>query len=110
MGQRLTSHEDQNDILKPDRQRRDGGQQEALSRVVQGLDKGEGRLIPVVRVDRSEAAGPGAQRYQEQERNRSGDCSGTYPNCCQLLPTDPSCAGVSLFPQVSSWGSRGNAT
>jgi hypothetical protein len=43
----------------------------------------------------------GVHRYQEQERNRSSDCSGTYPNCCQLPPTDPSCAGDSLFPQVS---------
>jgi hypothetical protein len=43
-------------------------------------------------------------RYQEQERNRSRDCSGTYPNCCQLSPTDSSCAGVSLFPQVSGVG------
>jgi hypothetical protein len=74
----LTNHEDQNDTLNPGRQRCDGGQQEALGRVVQVLE-GEGRLIPVVRVDRSKAAGPGAQRYQEQERNRSRDCSGTYP-------------------------------
>jgi hypothetical protein len=43
----------------------------------------------------------GVHRYQEQERNRSLDCSGIYPNCCQLPPTDPSCAGDSLFPQVS---------
>jgi hypothetical protein len=33
-----------------------------------------------VRVDRGNAADPGAQRYQEQERNRSSDCPGTYPN------------------------------
>jgi hypothetical protein len=45
----------------------------------------------------------GAQRYQEQERNRSSDCSGTYPNCCQLPPTDPSCSGDSLFLQLSGW-------
>ena len=45
--------EDQNIPLNPDRQRRDGGQ-EALGRVVQGLE-GEGRLIPLVRVDRSKA-------------------------------------------------------
>ena len=43
----------------------------------------------------------GVLRYQEQERNRSNDCSGTYPNCCQLPPTDPSLTGDSLFPQVS---------
>jgi hypothetical protein len=42
----VTSHEDQNNPLNPDRQRRDGGQQEALGRVVQGLE-GEGRLIPL---------------------------------------------------------------
>jgi hypothetical protein len=95
----VTSHEDQNNPLNPDRQRREGGQ-EALGRVVQGLE-GEDRLIPLVRVDCSKAARPGAQRHQEQERNRSRDCSGTYPSCCQLPPTDPSCAGDSLFPQVS---------
>jgi hypothetical protein len=98
----LTGREDQSDTLKSGRQRRDGGQQEALGRVVQVLEEGEGRLNPVIRVDRSKAAGPGAQRYQEQERNRSNDCSGTYPNCGQLSPTDPSWAGVSLFPQVIS--------
>jgi hypothetical protein len=43
----------------------------------------------------------GGHRYQEQERNRSRECSGTYPNCCQLPPMDPSWAGDSLFPQVS---------
>jgi hypothetical protein len=75
-----------------------------LGHVVQVLNKGEGRLIPVVRVDRSKAASPGAQRHQEQEQNRSRDCSGTSPNCCQLPPTDPSWAGVSLFPQVSRLG------
>ena len=63
----VTSHEDQSDTLNTGRQRREGGQQEALGRVVQVLDKGEGRLIPGVRVDRSNAVGPGAQRYQEQE-------------------------------------------
>jgi hypothetical protein len=45
----------------------------------------------------------GVHCYQEQERNRSRDCSGTYPNRCQLPPTDPSCAGDSLFPQLSGW-------
>jgi hypothetical protein len=38
---------------------------------------------------------------QERERNRSSDCSGTYPNCRQLPPTDPSCAEGSLFLQAS---------
>ena len=75
----VTSHEDQNNTLKPGRQRRDGGQQEVLGRVVQVLDKDEGRLIPVVRVDRSNAAGLSAQRYQEQERNRSRDYLSSPP-------------------------------
>jgi hypothetical protein len=56
----VTNYEDQKDLLKPGRQRREGGQQEALGRVVQVLNKREGRLIPVVRVDRSNAAGPGS--------------------------------------------------
>ncbi len=60
--QMLTNHEDQSDILNPGRQRRDGVEQEALGRVVQVLE-GEGRLIPLVRVDRSKAAGPGGRRY-----------------------------------------------
>jgi hypothetical protein len=52
----LTNHEDRNDILKPDRQRRDGVRREALGRVVYVLE-GEGRLIFLVRVDRDKAAG-----------------------------------------------------
>jgi hypothetical protein len=40
--------------------------------------------------------------------------SGIYPTCCQLPLTDPSCAGSSLFPQISrcrqSWGSSDRIT
>ena len=97
----LTSHKDQKGTLKPGRQRRDGVRQEALGPVARVLGKGEGRLILVVHVDRSKAAGPGAQRYQEQERNRSRECPGINPNCCQLTPTDPCCVGDSLLLQVS---------
>jgi hypothetical protein len=72
--------------------------------VVQVLDKGEGRLIPLSASTAAKLPAPGAQRYQEQERNRSSDCSGTYLSCCQLPSTDSSCAGVSLCPQVSGLG------
>ena len=64
------------DPLKPDRQRRDGVQQEALSRVVQVLEEGAGRLIPVVRVDRSKAAGPGVHSVT---RSRSEIGAATVP-------------------------------
>jgi hypothetical protein len=57
-------------FLKPGHQRRDGVQQEALGCVVQVFEEGEGRLIPVVRVDRRScrprcAAPSGAGAKQE---------------------------------------------